>query len=140
VLFVPGGARYNHLQDVLYASSGDQAETPCILRTLDLIRPMGIRLHVVHVRTSAKSAFSAERVEQVVREYAPAQTIECVVLEQADVAEALQHYAAQQEIGMMVASTQQRGFFEKLFHHSVSRDLLRQAELPFLLLYSNQTI
>lgn len=138
VLFIPAGARYNHLQDVLYASTGEQAEVPCILRTLDLIRPMGIRLHVVHVKTAAKSSYSADRVAHIISEYAPAQSSECVVLEHTEVAEALQHYAEQHDIGMVVASTQHRGFFEKLFHHSVSRELLRQADLPFLLLYSNQ--
>jgi nucleotide-binding universal stress UspA family protein len=138
VMFIPGGARYSHLQDVLYASTGEQAETPCILRTLDFIRPMGVRLHVVHVKTSAKSVYSTDRIAQIIGEYAPAQSSECVVLEHGEVAEALQLYAAQHDIGMVVASTQHRGFFEKLFHHSVSRELLLQADLPFLLLYSDQ--
>lgn len=138
VLFIPGGAVFSHLQDVAYASTGHLSEKNGIRRTLDLIRPLGVQLHLVHVQNSKHDVFDAEQITKLINSYAPAQEAKLVALQHDDVAEALQTYAAEQEIGMLVASTRQRSFFEKLFHSSVSKELLRQSKLPFLLFHSDE--
>lgn len=138
VLYIPSGAVFNHLQDVLYASNGHPSESKGIHRTLDLIRPLGVRLHLVHVQSNKHDEFKADQLTQLISSYAPAQEAELVTLRHDDVAEALQTYATQKEVGMLVASSRHHNFFEKLFHSSVSKELLRQSKLPFLLLHRDE--
>ncbi|MBL7734052.1 MAG: universal stress protein, partial [Chitinophagaceae bacterium] len=51
-----------------------------------------------------------------------------------DIADEIEDFAEDQDAGLIITIPKSYGFFEGLFHRSVSKRLIRESDIPLLLL------
>lgn len=139
VLFVPGDAKFNGFNHVLYASNFDSLDALRIKQAVAFVQRFGGRTHFVHVGPAGEEKVDLERklFELDYEHTDPENPFLFSKMVGDDVVEQLNEYAYQHRIDLMVFVTHQRGFWETLMHKSITRKALLGAGLPILIMHSD---
>jgi len=140
VILVPSGAAYSRINRVLYAGHYDAADTRMVERLVAFNALFRACVHFVHVKgAGAQAERFQEEKEQIFsvlfREGEPAFAFEIAEIEGDSVAEALNTYAENNNMELVVLVTRRRNFWAQLFHKSVTRGLVRIARQPLMVLH-----
>jgi nucleotide-binding universal stress UspA family protein len=139
VILVPSGAAYSRINRVLYAGHYDAADTRMVEQLVAFNELFRACVHFVHVKAAGAQAerFQEEK-EQIFsvlfRGGEPAFAFEIAEIEGDSVAEALNTYAEENNMELVVLVTRRRNFWAQLFHKSVTRGLVRIARQPLMVL------
>jgi nucleotide-binding universal stress UspA family protein len=110
-----------------------------IKQTVAFTRRFNSQLHFVHVGPAGEPAVDLEKkLFEINYVYADAEMpfiFSKVVGD--DVVEGLHQYAYDHRIGLFVFVTHHRSFWDKLMHHSVSKDMLLHTGIPILLIHAD---
>ena len=135
VMVLPEGRFLEQLKIMVYATALKESDTYRIWETAQLLQAYQAIMHVVHVRTEAeKREISMEDLEAFFSENPPALQMKFHVLESKDVVSALNAFAEEYEVDLLVMSSVRRSFWERLFYESRSRAMVLQAKVPILVL------
>lgn len=137
VLLVPNRAVFKEYENILYASNSLSLSRRAVLQFRDFNDLFHARVHFVHIN-DAEGAHEGKRE----RLFAPlfnnpdpefAFEIQEVTAE--SVQEGLVDYLKTKPIQLAVMVTKHRGFWERLFHHSETRQMVLNPETPLLILH-----
>jgi nucleotide-binding universal stress UspA family protein len=136
LLIVPREAVFEPVGKIVYATDLRNVEevTP-VSSIIKFCRTMGAGLHIVHADYEGKHhSPSADLNQQLLRQYfADLQPKFHYVEEHKDSAQGIYDYVKRNEIGLIIMASRNYGFFERLFHSSVSKKLLNMADVPVVL-------
>jgi nucleotide-binding universal stress UspA family protein len=138
VLLIPNGARFRRPKNILYACNLDEPNSSAMFERLAFIaKCLGSKIHVLHVDTNFSP--KQEMTQLVNREW---NFVECerfsfktAIYKNQDVRKAIDIYAANHHIDLVVISTQHRSILKKLFHDSLTKKLAMETSLPLLVLH-----
>ncbi len=138
VLVVPAGAKYDGVHQICVATDTDSI-TPDIL---DQIRnwnlPWLARMKFLHVREKSDNQFR-QTASGIVSEYFEKDEVnfsfEIKVVEHDDIVEVLINEAAEGNTDMVIAVVKDRTLWNKMFHRSITKSLIRQSKIPILILH-----
>ncbi len=138
VLVVPAGAQFRGIQKISVATDTDSM-TPTIL---DQIRSWNLswkaRMKFIHVRKNTADQFK-ETAAEIVTEYFEKKEVdfsfEINVVHHDDIVQVLMNEAADGNTDMVVAVVKERTLWNKLFHQSITKSLIRQSKIPILILH-----
>lgn len=139
-LFVPPGAEFRGLQNLLYAGNFESLHALSVRQALAFAQRFEGLVHFVHVGPVAEPSLEPERqlFEEIYRSTHPDQPFVFSKMVGDDVIEALYSYAFEHRIGMLVFVTHQRNFWEAFLHKSITREALLDAGLPVLVIHSDE--
>lgn len=138
VLLVPHGTKFNTPGQILYSSSAEASDERLIEQLVLFNEPFKARLHFVHVEREGDAAFSKSKeeiFEELFHDGEPPFAFEFANIKSAEVEAAINLYADEEKIDLIVMATRQRSFWEQLFHKSQTKQMALHARLPILILH-----
>ncbi len=137
VLLIPQEASYREAREVMYASNYARADEALLKRALTELGLQPGLVHFVHAdQESGVDCQVAEvRYEQLQSGDGAALPMQFVELNCERIVEGLYRYASEQEIDLIVMGTVHRNFLERLFHRSVTREMIYHSTIPLLIMH-----
>lgn len=140
VWLIPVDATLQPLRNILYSSGGDAIEEEMIHQVVRFTRKLEGTLHFVHIHDThgAPDENVIERIFDTLGAGAFGDLSYIVeMINGQKVVDELNAYILENEVDMLVAVTHHKSFWEKLVQHSVTRDLVRHAGIPTLVLHKD---
>jgi len=139
VILVPKGTTFKPLENILYASNYESADTGMIRSLIDFNRQFGAKLHFVHVRSeNPADDFEKTRYhifKDLFEQEEPGFAFEIEEIEGGDVTTALNAFVEKAEIDLVVMVVKKRGFWDGIFHRSQTRQMALNAHKPIMMLH-----
>ncbi len=136
VLLVPHQARFEEYRHILYASNSLSLSRRAVLKLMDFNELFRARIHFVHVNDD-DSEHRREREKlfaPLFNNPDPEFAFEIVEVTADSVQSGLVDYLRANPVKLAVMVTQRRGFWERLFHHSNTKQMILHPEVPVLVL------
>ncbi|MEM6769608.1 MAG: universal stress protein [Bacteroidota bacterium] len=138
VLLVPNKARFKDYQHVLYASNSLSLSRNAVVKFKAFNQLFDARVHFVHVNDEAGTPEPGEREALFAPLFSnpdPEFAFELHEVNADTVQEGLSNYLNRYPIDLAVMVTKRRGFWERLFHHSETRQMVLHPETAMLILH-----
>jgi len=137
VLLVPNKAVFSEYENILYASNSLSLSRRAVLQFRDFNELFDARVHFVHINDEEGShAGKRESLfAPLFNNPEPEFAFEIQEVTADSVQEGLVEYLHAKSIGLAVMVTRHRGFWERLFHHSETRQMVLNPETPLLILH-----
>lgn len=134
VLVVPEDATFTGIENILYASDFSQGEYKMIDQLLQFAKIFSAKIICLHVHR--KNELIHEVRLQELKDYfnneLQMRYIEFAFVENDHVLEGISNYLDNNPFDMLAMLTHHRGFFEKIFHRSLTRKMAFHATTPLL--------
>jgi nucleotide-binding universal stress UspA family protein len=137
VLLVPNQAKFSEYENILYASNNLSLSRRAVLQFRDFNELFHARVHFVHINDD-EGAHKGKRESlfaPLFNNPEPEFAFEIQEVRADSVQEGLIDYLKARPIELAVMVTKQRGFWERLFHHSETRQMVLNPETPLLVLH-----
>lgn len=138
VILVPKGIEFNPIHHILYASNYESADENMVHALLDFNQHFKATIHFVHVREEGDTEF-AQSKEDIFNELftkgEPPFGFEIEEVEGANVSEALNRYAEEKGINLVVMVARKRSFWDNFFHRSQTKRMALNTKLPLMVLH-----
>ncbi|MGV3641666.1 MAG: universal stress protein [Adhaeribacter sp.] len=136
VLALPEKATFQEIKRVAYASDFETENEALYLRQLlTFTAPFKPEIFIVNIKSDQQiGVVSDQKVLNNIRDQFPENDFCLVQIRQDEVAEGLQGFVRDNQIDLLAIAIQKRMFLERLFHHSVSRELALHPFVPLLAL------
>ena len=137
VLLVPSKAQFEDYRHILYASNSLSLSRRAVLKLMDFNDLFRARIHFVHVNDD-DSEHRREREKlfaPLFNNPDPEFAFEIVEVTADSVQRGLVDYLRANPVKLAVMVTQRRGFWENLFHHSNTKQMVLHPEVPVLVFH-----
>ena len=131
LILIPPKYKLSELKSILIASSQD-GDKSSIEYGIALGADHDADVHVLHVDPES------EYQEGTPYEQYSGDRIRYVSLTDEDIADTIEEYAEDEQMDLVIMTTQHRSFMQKLFHKSVSREVASELNIPVLILKENE--
>ena len=137
VLLVPAGAQFADYRHILYASNSLSLSRDAVLKLMNFNDLFRARIHFVHVNDDdSENRREREKLfAPLFNNPDPEFAFEIKEVTAGTVREGLVDYLKQNPIQLAVMVTQQRGFWQRLFHHSDTKQMVLHPEAPVLVFH-----
>ncbi|MEQ8706806.1 MAG: universal stress protein [Phaeodactylibacter sp.] len=137
VLLVPGDCRCGNFEEVVYASNYQAADEAMVKKLLTITGPEINNVHFVHVDNETQSPYHVEEVLYEQAQLYGTATIgfNSVEIECPNVQEGIVQYACDTHADLIVMGTMHRKFLERLFHKSVTQQVVFHTTVPLLIMH-----
>jgi nucleotide-binding universal stress UspA family protein len=142
VLALPPGCamRVNELKNLLYATDFDPADYSALNRLLNMITPLDIQLHCVHVSVGYKKPWDPLKMEELqdhlAKEYAGNQVLFNMVVSD-NVVKSIETYIRNNQIDAIAVITHNRGTLERLFAPSITKQIFSETGKPIFVFHAS---
>ena len=136
LLIVPRETVFEPVNRIAYATDlRDVEEVTPVSSISKFCRTMGAELHVVHADYHGKHHSPSTSLNQqlLAQYFAELQPKFHYIEEHKDDAQGIYDYVKRSDIGLIIMASRNYGFFERLFHSSLSKKLLNMADVPVVL-------
>lgn len=139
VMLIPEGKPFEGFHHILFASDYSAADPGVLGMLVNFAGRFHASIHFVHVEKPGEGAEYA-RIEQRIMDYlfrngAPDFSFQMTCLHTDQIADGLQNYASQNDIDLIVMVASQRSFWETLFRHSHTKEMILQSRLPLMVFH-----
>jgi nucleotide-binding universal stress UspA family protein len=137
VIIVPKDAGYKPVKSVLFACDfKDTSETTPVDAITTLLDATSANLHILHVEGSDKDYSSDTVFESIALEtLLPDYHKEYHFVNGTDLALAISTFAENHAIDLIIAVPKKHGFFEGLFHKSLTKKLAFHSHIPLIVMH-----
>ena len=132
VLLIPSKTEFDSFGNVMYASDLAMLDDQVERLFIPWIEKFSMKIHVVHVRSENEEKKEYER--KIFDNVHPDYLVRKDLVNDKVVA-ALNEYAEQEEIELLVLSTRRKSFWENLVHASITKEMALKPSLPILILH-----
>lgn len=139
VMLIPEGIPFKGFRHILFASDYTAADPSVLDMLVNFAGRFHASIHFVHVEKPGVGAEYA-RIEQRIMDYlfrngAPAFSFQMTCVHTDRIAEGLSDYAGQNNIDLIVMVASQRSFWETLFRHSHTKEMILQSRMPLMVFH-----
>lgn len=143
VIAIPANARFNaSLKRIAYATDYRNSDVEAINKLSELAALWNAQLNVLHVDedhlTAEQEIALMDAFRKKILERVKYNNFSFQILYGDDAALRLEEYIGAGNTDMLVMATHRRKFLERLFGHSVTRDLALQSNVPVMAFHYNQ--
>lgn len=134
LMVVPAGVKFTAFKNIAFASQLWHEDISKLDWLDEFTRAFDPELHVVHVIRENQELNAAQReVLDKMGHKHPQMTME--VLTGRHIAESIESYIAGNQINLLAMRAGERGFFEDIFHKSVTRHVAMHAQTPIIIFH-----
>lgn len=137
LLTVPTHIQFGGITHMVYGTNFDHADVEVIEALKDFCAKFDARLSCLHVSTDHGELASEKEMMQDLAQtfwFAPKDIIQFDITEHRSVTEGISEYLIDHPAQVLALLPQTRGFFENLFHRSVTNQMAQQVQLPLLVM------
>ncbi|MEA3505697.1 MAG: universal stress protein, partial [Bacteroidota bacterium] len=140
ILAVPESAKIisiNDVEKIGYATNFDDSDFKSISKLINFVRPFDIKIHCVHIETEEEDLWSSVKMNGL-KEYfneLDIPEVECNSFKNNNLISGLNDYIKANGINILAVTANKRGFFSKLFHPSMTKEIISTMDLPLLLFH-----
>lgn len=135
VFIIPPKAHFKPIKNILYACDDPELDAETLSRLANFAKPYNAEIHLVHVAPHADAYPDQTLLEYWQNNY-PKSKIKVATIESDDVIQGLDKYSKEQDIDLISMSTPHRGFFDTIFHKSITRRMAINTRIPLLIFHS----
>lgn len=135
VFVIPEKSKYQKGMKIGYASDFMDADAFEIWKTAKLLQPFQANITAAHL--SQKAEFTENKIKELdefFNENAPHIDIRFYSFHSKDMTADMNTFIKNHNINIMVMYQPKRNFFERIFHRSFTKDMVRHTEVPLLIL------
>ena len=133
VLLVPEGVSYKGVAKVMFAFDDITIDLKVLDDLVSFAGAFEATIYLVHMQNESNPDPGFYLQEQLRNRY-DTDKIELVSLHDSDVVLALSDFAKKESIDVIAMATQQRSFFNRIFHDSVTKRMSMHTDVPLLVL------
>ena len=137
VMIVPEGAKFEHVNNIIYATDYQKQDIESIKILGDLaehFRSKVTALHVVEDEKKFEDSLENKGFKSLLENEVKYKSIKFASVEgNDDVARIIINYAGSNEGDIITLLKENRGFWERLFHPSVSKEVINESKLPVII-------
>lgn len=130
VLAIPEEAEYHKITNIALATQFRDKDNEALTTTIKIAEQLRAHIYCVHI-DNEYNTYDAELVNEW-KSYYGASPISFHTIEERDMEQALHDFTERNNIHMLVMRRHRRGFFEGLFHSSLTKKLAYHTKVPLL--------
>ena len=136
VLIIPENISFNEIKSIAYASDFETREEGIYLQQLlAFAQPFAPVMYIINIRSEEHiNLVPDDEVLGHIQEQFPNNSFRIAQLMEDDVVAGIQQFIKDNEIDIVAVSIKEKNFLEKLFHHSITRQLASASPVPLLTL------
>jgi len=139
VLVIPPNHNYKPIKHVMYATDFNEPELPAATRLLYFAELYDAKITVLHVKNDYDRYFNADNNYFLKnKERLSKHNITLIHEESDDVISTIDKYIDEHHVDLLVMAKHKRGFFDRLFHRSLSKRMAYHTKTPLLVLNKEQ--
>lgn len=136
VLAVPAGAAYTRISTIAFTTQYHDKDSEAMQSTLELADAFGATVKCLHIETQDGHTETEERISEW-KMYFKGRNVSFYNIAGDDVEHTLLEFAEQHRIDILVMRAHKRGFFENLFHRSLTKKMAYHTAVPLLIYHEN---
>ncbi|WP_299762250.1 universal stress protein [uncultured Pontibacter sp.] len=139
LLTVPEAYKQHSLRRVLYATDFDKTDAQALIVLQQLLQSFDSEILCAHIGTEDSERDDSFKMEQLqARLYSelPNHGLQFALLQGDDVADALQEFVTREQVDLIALNNHQRSLLSSIFKPSLSKKLVREAQVPLLIFHS----
>ncbi len=136
VMVIPAEASFQSLSHLTFATDLEEGDLTTIELVMEMFRSWKPRLQCVHVQAPVppiEEQLLVRRLKKSCEAHQGVSSVEVVTVTNEDVSEGILSLVGRRHSDMIILRTHLRGFWGRVLHTSVSRELSRKALVPLLI-------
>ena len=133
VLLIPENAKYSGVNNIMYAYDNIDLDKVAIEKLIRFSEKFEATLHLVHIQNNEEPN-PGYYLKEVLGENYPKEKIKTTNIVHLDVVEALEEYAKEYNIDIISMTINNRSFFSRIFHDSMTYKMALHTEMPLLIM------
>lgn len=134
VLGIPSDAAYSSIDRIGFATQYLDKDKDALLQTLEIGSKFNSKIYCLYIQDDDDSTNVAERMEEWENQYKN-ESVEFLTLTGEDKEHTLLDFIAEKNIDLIVMCKHRRGFFEGLFHQSLTKKMAYHTKVPILVFH-----
>lgn len=130
VFSIPSTVKFKSIKNIAFTTRFRPKDKKALKEVVTIAQKMKAKIKCLYVKTDA-SDVSKETVREWETDFAN-EAVEFHVILSEEVKESILDFILFKEIDVLVMLTYKRNFFEKLFHHSLTKDCAANLDIPVL--------
>lgn len=138
VLLIPPDISFTAFNDILFASDYSATEGQILEKILAFAETFDAALHFVHVnnKTSSINTNPEELIfEKIFSSSKPSTPMYFAEVVDSSVVYGLNKYMENHQTDLLVVVNEKRSFWERIFHHSITKQMALNTKIPLLVLH-----
>lgn len=131
VIAIPATAKFSPVKSMLFTTQYHDKDNDALLKTIEVSKRLNARVYCVYITNADDPDDIEERIEEW-KIYYRDENISFFKIPGADVEQSLLDFSENQNIGLIVMRSHKRGFFESLFHTSLTKKMMYHSTIPLL--------
>lgn len=131
VIAIPAAAKFSPVKSMLFTTQYHDKDNDALLKTIEISKRLNARVYCVYITNADDPDDIEERIEEW-KIYYRDENISFFKIPGADVEQSLLDFSENQNIGLIVMRSHKRGFFESLFHTSLTKKMMYHSTIPLL--------
>lgn len=140
VLTVPDSSAYlniSSIKNIAYATNFDDSDFRAITELINLTKPFGMNVYCIHVEDRSKNKWDAVKMKGLKEYFAELEVpnLNCITIQADNLVKGVEQFIIDYEIDIFSITTHKRNFFTALLNPSMTKELLRSINKPFLIFH-----
>ncbi len=134
VLGIPAEAEYHPIKSIAFTTQYKDKDNDSMRRVLDIADKFGARVQCLYIKNADDPADIEERINEW-KSYYRSDNIDLFNIAGDHIEQTLLDFIENQHIGLLVMRAHKRGFFESLFHRSLTKKMAYHSKIPLLVFH-----
>ncbi|WP_306354106.1 universal stress protein [Flavobacterium sp. '19STA2R22 D10 B1'] len=136
VLGVPDTAEYKPIKNIVFTTRFREKDIKAMKKLIQLAKTFDAKIHCLYVKTS-KSDVKEETIEDWKMLFSH-ENVKFHIVEHDNVKDTILIFTEVKNIDLLAMLTENRGFFEELFHQSLTQKVSYHVKIPILAIHENK--
>lgn len=132
VLGIPAEAVYRPIKNIGFTTQYRDKDSDAVVKALDIARKFGAAIQCLYITNADDPSDIEERIAEW-KMYYKRENINFHIISGTDIEQAIVNFADEQQLDMIVMRAHKRGFFEGLFHKSLTKKMAYHTTVPLLI-------
>jgi len=140
IIAIPENAKIistSDLKNIVYGTNFEDSDFKSIGKLINFVKPFNMKIHCVHIETDENDLWSKIKINGL-KDYfneIDITEVECASIQNKNLISGLNSYIKENNINILAVTANKRGFFSKLFHPSMTIEIISALDLPLLLFH-----
>ncbi|WP_297334478.1 universal stress protein [Flavobacterium sp.] len=137
VLCVPTAAQFHHqVKSIAFTTQYKDKDNEALRKTLELAEKFKAKVYCLYIKNDDDPADIDERINEW-KIYYKESNIDFFNIAGDHIEQTILDFIENQQVDMLVMRTHKRGFFESLFHRSLTKKMAYHTKVPLLVFHEN---
>lgn len=138
VLAIPTEAKYHHkIHNIAFTTQYREKDNEALQQALEIGEKFNARIQCVYIRGAEDTTVIDQRVAEW-RDHYKNKDIDFFTLAGEDIEQTLLEFIEKREVGLLIMRAHKRGFFESLFHKSLTKKMTYHTKVPILIFHDDK--